>query len=164
MGVPLIHSTWKSQNSMQPKGCFSVEIDTGINFKCLESVYAKSFDMNKEQIYKEVKVLCWMDERYTHMRHLSLSLSLSSSLSISWKTGWTGQPKISLGQPARVKNCTIKTSTPVLALITVPPMAEWMNREDQCLRDGSCSLIAVQREDARWSSPWELCRPHYSFY
>ena len=96
-----------------------------------------------------------------HRVHLSLSLSLSGSLSISWKIGRTGQGKNLFRVARKNKNGTIKTSAPVPVLTTVPPMAEWgSTRGPVYKRVGSSWQIVQQREDARWPSPWELCRPH----
>ena len=38
---------------------------TKISFKDPELIYWRSFEMNGQQIYRGVKFVCWMDERYT---------------------------------------------------------------------------------------------------
>ena len=54
-----------------------VDFEIGINIKDLRLVYSMSFELNWQQIYKGVKFLCSMDERYAGLKSSPLSLEAS---------------------------------------------------------------------------------------
>ena len=49
---------------MQLEDYFLQWFDIGISFRDLELVHSVSNELNQQQTYREVKFLCWKDERY----------------------------------------------------------------------------------------------------
>lgn len=76
---------------MQPRVYFfcTCLFDVGVNFKNLKLIKSKSFEMNQQDTYKEVQVLCWMDENYACIGWFYVSnICLLKHVSINSLDNW----------------------------------------------------------------------------
>ena len=76
--ILLIQPTWKPSNRVQPKAYYLGWFGTWFSHKDHDLVYMTAFGMDRLQLCKRVKFLCWMDEDISHQPLMTPSLNISS--------------------------------------------------------------------------------------